>query len=116
MASKSTVAALLLIALGTASAILCPTTTKFNGCLPEGCMGIPTSRRTMDVVCDACGEGYVLAYRGTREAKCGEYNCDRLVAAACLALVAAVLLVLRNCRHLAGLTNAFQALNVKSWL
>lgn len=44
----------------------------------------------MDVVCDSCGEGYVLAYRGTKEAKCGEHN-PQAGTAACLTLAAAVL-------------------------
>lgn len=73
MSRKAIAALLLAVAVGSASAILCPTTSKYNGCMPDGCLGIPTSRRTMDVVCDACGEGYVLAYGGTKDAKCGEY-------------------------------------------
>jgi hypothetical protein len=26
----------------------------------------------MEVICDACGEGYILAFRGTKQATCGE--------------------------------------------
>jgi hypothetical protein len=81
MARKAIAALFLAVAVGSASAILCPTTSKYNGCMPDGCLGIPTSRRTMDVVCDACGEGYVLAYGGTKDAKCGEYDSSITAAA-----------------------------------
>ena len=72
MRSPACAAALLLALLGTAAALTCPDTPKYNGCRTEGCMGLPTGRRTMDVVCDACGEGYILAFKGTKSATCGE--------------------------------------------
>lgn len=72
MRSKSCIAALMLLALGTASALLCPDTPKYNGCRTEACVGLQTGRRSMEVICDACGEGYILAFRGTKQATCGE--------------------------------------------
>lgn len=64
---------LLLLSIGMASAIFCPESSKFNGCRKTGCVELPPEKgsRQSTVVCDACGEGYILAFGGTKRATCG---------------------------------------------
>lgn len=64
--------ALLLLSLNMATAIFCPDTAKFNGCFQTGCVELMERGRQSTVVCDACRQGYILAYRGTKQATCGE--------------------------------------------
>lgn len=47
----------------------CPEKSAYNGCRRKGCVSV-SSRRTVELVCDQCGEGYRLVGKGTTRAKC----------------------------------------------